>query len=268
MKKDYLICVDSDGCAMDTMDIKHLRCFGPCLVKEWGLEQWELPILKKWNEMNLYTITRGINRFRGLANMLRIVHEDYCSVEGIEELERWVETSPEFSNEELEKEKGSRIFRKALAWSREVNRGIDAIPMSKKRPFEGVKEALQDANSFADVVIVSSANREAVMEEWEYHKLLLCVDRVLTQEDGSKAECIKNLLQEGYDKEHVLMVGDSKGDYEAAEKNEVYFYPILVCREKQSWREFCNTALDKLRNGEYGGAYQEEKSKAFFENLR
>ena len=24
-KKEYLICVDSDGCAMDTMDIKHIR---------------------------------------------------------------------------------------------------------------------------------------------------------------------------------------------------------------------------------------------------
>ena len=35
---DYLICIDSDGCAMDTMDIKHYRCFGPCMVAEWGLE--------------------------------------------------------------------------------------------------------------------------------------------------------------------------------------------------------------------------------------
>ena len=28
-KHDLLVCVDSDGCAMDTMNIKHLRCFGP-----------------------------------------------------------------------------------------------------------------------------------------------------------------------------------------------------------------------------------------------
>ena len=27
-KKDFLICVDSDGCAMDTMDVKHFLCFG------------------------------------------------------------------------------------------------------------------------------------------------------------------------------------------------------------------------------------------------
>lgn len=30
-KKEYLICVDSDGCAMD---IKHIKCFGPCMVEE------------------------------------------------------------------------------------------------------------------------------------------------------------------------------------------------------------------------------------------
>ena len=41
--RDYLICVDSDGCAMDTMNIKHIRCFGPCLVEEWGLQNWECP---------------------------------------------------------------------------------------------------------------------------------------------------------------------------------------------------------------------------------
>ena len=70
-KKDWLICIDSDGCAMDTMDIKHIRCFGPCMVNEWGLSEWKVPILDRWNAINLYTMTRGINRFKGLAKMLR-----------------------------------------------------------------------------------------------------------------------------------------------------------------------------------------------------
>ena len=40
MKKehDYLICIDSDGCAMDTMNSKHFYCFGPEWVKQYGLE--------------------------------------------------------------------------------------------------------------------------------------------------------------------------------------------------------------------------------------
>lgn len=25
-QKDYIICIDSDGCAIDTMDIKHIKC--------------------------------------------------------------------------------------------------------------------------------------------------------------------------------------------------------------------------------------------------
>lgn len=31
------MCADSDGCAMATMDIKHIRCFGPCMAAEWAL---------------------------------------------------------------------------------------------------------------------------------------------------------------------------------------------------------------------------------------
>ena len=65
-KKDYLVCVDSDGCAMDTMDIKHKKCFGPCLIEVWNLQQWEEEILDRWYEINLYSELRGINRNKGI----------------------------------------------------------------------------------------------------------------------------------------------------------------------------------------------------------
>ena len=47
--KDYLICVDSDGCAMDTMDCKHIHCFGPCMVDEWNLGEWKDAIYEAFN---------------------------------------------------------------------------------------------------------------------------------------------------------------------------------------------------------------------------
>ena len=75
-KQDYLICVDSDGCAMDTMDIKHINCFGPCMIDEWGLGQWREKILDRWNDINLYSMTRGINRFLALAMTLEEVDRD------------------------------------------------------------------------------------------------------------------------------------------------------------------------------------------------
>ena len=83
-KKEFLLCVDSDGCAMDTMDIKHFKCFGPCMVEEWGLEEWEEEILTRWNEINLYTMTRGINRFKGLAMALLEINERYTAIEDVE----------------------------------------------------------------------------------------------------------------------------------------------------------------------------------------
>ena len=270
-KKDYLICVDSDGCAMDTMDIKHIRCFGPCMVTEWGLEEWKDAILTRWNEINLYTMTRGINRFKGLALMLREIHETYTPIQDVDVLEAWVENSKELSNGALQKAmetNDSVILQKALSWSQHVNTSINELPFEVKKPFEGVKEGLAYAHQFADVAIVSSANLQAVLEEWELYGLLEHVDIVMSQNVGSKAYCIQELLKKGYDTEKVFMAGDALGDYEAAEKNHVFYYPILVRHEKESWSEFRDQAVDKLVDGTYGGDYQHQKIDAFMENLK
>ena len=71
---DYLICVDSDGCGMDTMTIKHERAFGPALLDIWNLDDMKEQVLERWNQFNLYEITRGINRFQGLEKMLTELH--------------------------------------------------------------------------------------------------------------------------------------------------------------------------------------------------
>lgn len=269
--KDYLICVDSDGCAMDTMDIKHLRCFGPCMVEEWGLEEWAGPILERWNEVNLYTMTRGINRFKGLALALREVDGKYKRISGVDELENWVATAPALSNDGVKaaiETGGGEVLKKALNWSIKVNENITALPFEVKKPFEGVLEGLKYAHGVADIAIVSSANLQAVEEEWALYGLLDHVDILLAQNVGSKAFCIAELLKKGYDKGKVLMTGDAPGDLDAAKANGVHYYPILVRHEGESWAEFRQTAVDKLTSGAYGGAYQQEKLDAFLENLR
>lgn len=270
-KKELLICVDSDGCAMDTMDIKHIRCFGPCMVEEWGLEQWKEPILERWNEINLYTMTRGINRFKGLAKMLGEVHETYMEIEDLPALEKWVEESSELSNQALAdaiREKESVALKKALSWSVKVNEKINDLPFDVKKPFAGVKEALVAAHEKADIAIVSSANLQAVEEEWELYGLLKHVDILLAQDTGSKAFCIGELVKKGYNVRNVLMTGDAPGDYEAASKNGVFFYPILVRHENESWEEFRNEGALRLFDGSYEGAYQEKKIAEFMDNLK
>ncbi len=270
-KKDFLVCVDSDGCAMDTMDIKHIRCFGPCMVAEWGLDEWKDEILCRWNDINLYTMTRGINRYKGLSIALTEINEKYTAIEALDTLTHWVEESPELSNGALEKAiaaNDSISLKKALSWSKAVNASINQLPDEEKLPFEGVKEALAFAHEKVDVAIVSSANLDAVLEEWERYGLLDHTDIVLAQDSGSKTFCIGELLKAGYARDHVLMCGDAPGDLDAAKKNGVFYYPILVRHEAESWQEFMDKAVSKLLDGSYGGAYQQEKIDAFLNNLK
>ena len=245
-RSDFLVCVDSDGCAMDTMDIKHIRCFGPCMVAEWGLEEWRDAILERWNEINLYTMTRGINRFKGLVKALGEIREKYCEIEELDALEKWVGETPELSNAALEREiaiKDNICLRKALAWSVAVNQSIDRLPEEDKRPFDGVLEALRRAyrGAYTDVV--------------------------LAQDSGSKSFCIGELMKRGYAPDHVLMCGDAPGDLDAAEKNGVYYYPILVRHEAQSWEEFVREGIGHFLDGTYGEGYQQEKREQFLRNL-
>ena len=269
-KHDFLICVDSDGCAMDTMDVKHYRCFGPCMVDEWGLEEWREPILRRWNDVNLYTMTRGVNRFKALAICLDEISRQYTPIDDIDSLNLWVETSPELSNGALKQAIAaapSPCLEKALSWSIAVNASITALPDEAKLPFPMVKEALAFAHERADVAIVSSANLDAVLAEWQEHGLLQHTDIVLSQNAGSKTFCIGELLKKGYAPDHVLMCGDAPGDRDAAQKNGVFFYPILVRGEKASWEEFIAEGFERLLSGSYAGGYQAKKISQFLKNL-
>lgn len=66
------------------------------------------------------------------------------------------------------------------------------------------------------------------------------------QEDGSKATCIKSLIEKGYSIDKILMVGDSPGDYDSAKANEVSFYPIMFGDEKQVGKILKNKELQKF----------------------
>ena len=274
-RRDLLVCVDSDGCAMDTMNCKHIYCFGPCMVDEWGLDEWRDDILKRWNEINLYQVTRGINRFKGLSMALEEINEKYTRIPGIAAFSEWCKTTHALSMPALSEAistypegEGRVCLEKALSWSQAVNDSINTLPEEVKIPFEGAKEGLEAAHSIADVAIVSSANREAVVEEWEKFGLVPHTDIMLTQDIGSKAYCISEMLKFGYSKEQTLMVGDAMGDLDAAKQNGVYYFPILPGKEKESWRELVGEGFKRLENGTYRGEYQKKKIREFMENFK
>ena len=171
------------------------------MVTEWGLEEWKDAILTRWNEINLFQMTRGINRFKGLALALTEINATYTRIEGVEALVDWAEHAPALSNDGVAKAAaecsdpaGKNCLEKALSWSKAVNASIVALPEEVKIPFSGAKEGLSAAHTFADVAVVSSANRDAVDEEWTTHGLLDHVDIVLAQDCGSKAFALTTVL--------------------------------------------------------------------------
>ncbi len=272
-KHDYLVCVDSDGCVMDTMNCKHFHCFGPCMVDEWELHERRDAILERWNVVNLFSMTRGINRFKALAVCLAEIDKQYTPIAGIDALVHWAETAPALSNDGVAKAAAEAsdpdaklVLSKALSWSKAVNAAIVKLPEELKVPYNGAKEGLAAAHEFADVAMVSSANRDAVEEEWGKFGLLQHTDIVLAQDVGSKAACIKEMLKFGYDLDKVVMIGDAPGDCDAAEKNGVHYYPILVNHEKESWDEAIAVAYGKLQTGAYA-EYGADMKKKFLQNL-
>jgi phosphoglycolate phosphatase-like HAD superfamily hydrolase len=238
------------------------------MVEEWQLQEWRDPILKRWDVINLYSMTRGINRFKGLTLALQEINEKYTPIDGTAELRRWVKETKELSTSALEAEvrrNCAPILKKALNWSYAVHKAIAALSNDEKRAFDGVKPGIVSVRDFADIAVVSGVKRDAVEKEWEKLGLLQYVDLVLCQDTNSKAHCIAELKKKGYPEENILMVGAAPGDKAAAELNGVCFYPILVRHEAESWGEFPE-AVRRFTNGTYR-EYGHRKSEEFLVNL-
>lgn len=253
-KNNFLLCVDSDGCAIDSMNAKHTRAFCPELIRVYALEEHEAFVTKHWLHVNLFSATRGVNRFLGLADTLEALARQGVETEGWQELCDFVSRARVLSNAalsaELEKTE-SRGLALALCWSEGVNRTIATLEEGK--PFDGCAAALASLHSRMDIAVVSSANASAVEHEWNAGGLAEHTDIRFGQEAGTKTACIGHLLESGYEKSRVLMVGDALGDLAAAQENGVLFYPILVGGERESWERLSGDIGEAFLQGRYAG---------------
>lgn len=268
--KEFLICIDSDGCAMDTMDVKHQKCFGPKAIEVWGLESIRDKFMEIWNQVNLFSMTRGINRFKGLVLTFELVAKEGLEIPSLATVKNWTEMTNELSNPSLEREivkTDDEQLKKTLEWSNAVNKAITELS-DDDTPFPSVKEGLIKIRQSADLAIVSSANGGAVRDEWTRHDLIPHVQVMLGQEAGTKTNCIEELKKFGYKNERILMVGDAPGDLEAAKNNQVLYYPILVGKEGFSWDRLKEEGLGKFLEGTFEGEYQSKLIKEFLSNLQ
>lgn len=256
MNKDkYIVCIDSDGCALDTMNYKHLNYFGPIAVEVFNVADKDI-FLEYWNNINLYSNTRGCNRFIGLYKTFEKLHDSNTNYKKLDDLKKWALSTNELSNDSLKveiKKTNSEVLKKVLEWSEKVNSCIK----DKKEPpkiFDGVYEAFKYMKKLdnVDIAIVSAANLSALKKEWDEVELLQYVKLVFSQENGSKKQCLKKIIDDyGYRKEQILMIGDSPGDYQSAYDNQIKFFPILFGKEKEYWGLLKNKYLMKFLNNDF-----------------
>ncbi|QPB43682.1 HAD family hydrolase [Rodentibacter haemolyticus] len=249
---------------MDTMNVKHFKCFAPLVADFFDIKD-QTRFLEVWNNVNLYSKTRGTNRFKGLL----FSFEKYGYQGNFSRFKQWVETAEELSNRSLQQEitrQSSSDLVQALAWSEAVNQAIKGL-RGEDKPYLNVPRSLSFIQQFADIAIVSSANNQAILDEWQRHRLIDYTNYIYGQNEGSKARCLGLLKEKGYLSNHILMVGDSPGDLEAAQTQGVHFFPILCNYENESWDELVLRALGKLLSNEYDLAYQNQLVEKFNQNL-
>lgn len=261
--KDFFIAVDSDGCAFDTMEIKHKECFIPNIVRHWDLQPVSKYTRSAAEFVNLYSKWRGVNRFPALIKVFDLL-EDWPDVKKrrveiprAESLRRWIESVSNLSNPVLEKEvekSGDSILVKALEWSKAVNATV-ADMVYGIPPFPYVRESLESISAWADVIVCSATPIEALRREWQEHDLAKFVRVIAGQEMGSKAEHIELASKGKYSEGNVLMIGDAPGDRRAAVANDAGFFPINPGEEEKSWERFYSEGADLFRAGEFSADY-------------
>jgi len=134
-RHEFFVGIDSDGCAFDTMEIKHKECFIPNIIKHWGLQAVSKYAREAAEFVNLYSKWRGINRFPALLMVFDLladrgeVQRRGVKMPEVPSLRKWVETESKLGNPALEAAAESTrdaVFERTLAWSEAVNAAVAA----------------------------------------------------------------------------------------------------------------------------------------------
>ena len=263
----YFVGIDSDGCAFNSMEVKHNDCFSVNLIKHFGLAAISRQVHQVWDFVNLYSKTRGTNRFKAillscdfLGEMPR-VQKTSLTIPELPYLREWVEQETKLGNPALqtaiENASGARYkeLSKVLEWSLGVNETVAEI-VHNLPPFPGVRESLQKLQGCSDAIVVSATPYEALKREWEEHNIDQYVVLIAGQEMGTKTEHLTLTTTGKYPLNRVLMIGDSPGDLKAARDVDALFFPVNPGSEEESWERFVNEGMDKFFNDEYAGDYE------------
>jgi phosphoglycolate phosphatase-like HAD superfamily hydrolase len=260
----FFVGIDSDGCAFDSMEIKHKECFCPNTIKWWDLQ----PVSKYAREaaefVNLYSKWRGANRWPALVMVFDLLRDRPeviargARIPEAKKLREFMASGQALSDAGLKTfmaEHPDPELDKALGWSKAVNASI-ADMVHGLPPFPYVRETLQALQPKADVVVVSATPTEALAREWEEHDIAKYARVIAGQEMGGKKQHLALATKGKYSADHVLMIGDAPGDREAAKANNALFFPVNPGQEDQSWERLFKEGLARFAAGTFAGAYE------------
>jgi phosphoglycolate phosphatase-like HAD superfamily hydrolase len=258
------------------MGRKHTDCLIPMAIKVWKLD----PIADLYKEtaekINLYSRTRGINRFAGLALTFEELEKSLLdknisfNLPNYNILSDFVNSGLSLSLKSLEeftKNIKDPFISKVFEWSIEGDKLYEVLSKNSQ-PFKYVKETIEKMNSLADCVVISSAPTEALKKEWSECGLVENVAFVAGQELGSKGQQLKALAFSKYEKDKALMIGDALGDLEAATQNEFSFFPIIPSQEESCWKELFDTIYNLFVKGQYTFEIQQKYVFMFLDKLK
>lgn len=263
---EYFVGIDSDGCAFDTMEIKHKECFCPNTVMYWGLQSISKYARDAWDFVNLYSKSRGCNRFLALLETIQLLSERKevldrkAKLPDMGPLIEWTKKESKLGNPALKvyaSEVSDPVIDIALKWSEAINVMINEM-VHGITPFPYMRESLQKLSEKADSMVISQTPVEALTREWTENEIIQYVKIIAGQEFGKKEEHLKYGAKGKYDDKKILMIGDAPGDMKAAKANGVLFYPINPGEEEKSWERFYNESLDLFFEGKYTEAYEKK----------
>jgi phosphoglycolate phosphatase-like HAD superfamily hydrolase len=272
--KEFFIGIDSDGCVFDSMEIKHKECFTPMFIKHFDLQAVSKYAREVWEFVNLYSKTRGANRFPALVRALNLLHErPQVKARGVKvaetkTIEEWIARETKLGNATLaaEVQRGNHGLAQVKRWSDAVNHAVEDIVKGVPL-FPLFYESLTEMAKKADTMVISQTPTEVLEREWIEHDIKKGVRIIAGQELGTKTEHLDFAAKGKYPTEKILMIGDAPGDYKAAKSNAALFYPIVPGNEEASWERFYKEGLDRFFSGTYAGAYEAELVKEFDASL-
>jgi len=273
-KSKYFVGLDSDGTIFDSMELKHKDCFIGSLIRVFGLASITHEIHEVWNFVNIYSNTRGTNRFKALVhtfNHLKTfdrVKSLKIDIPELNDLNNWIKSEQTLSNKNLiEFMKGISGKRKmalknVIKWSKEVNQIVKSTVINLP-PMDGALKALEKLKYKADLMVISNTPFNTLIREWSENSIYSNIEYIGGQETGTKTEMLKAVAKNNYPKKNILIIGDSPGDLSAAQNINALFFPILSQREEESWEVFNQIGFEHFFNGTYFGEFQNSQIKEF-----